>query len=72
MPVPAPPATETRASPADLFEIVIVRAGTALFAIDIQAAVEIRGLEAFGPADCNAGRPWKSVGSHYPWSTCAA
>ncbi|WP_323153758.1 chemotaxis protein CheW [Stenotrophomonas maltophilia] len=60
MPVPAPPATETRASPADLFEIVIVRAGTALFAIDIQAAVEIRGLEAFGPADRN-GRPTLEV-----------
>jgi purine-binding chemotaxis protein CheW len=60
MPVPAHPATETRASPADLFEIVVVRAGTVLFAIDIQAAVEIRGPEAFGPADRN-GRPTLEV-----------
>ncbi len=37
-----------------------MRAGTALFAIDIQAAVEIRGLEAFGPADRN-GRPTVEV-----------
>ncbi|KAA3600620.1 chemotaxis protein CheW [Stenotrophomonas maltophilia] len=51
MPVPAHPATETRASPADLFEVIVVRAGTVLFAIDVQAAVEIRGPERFGPAD---------------------
>ena len=50
MPVPAHPATETRASPADLFEVIVVRAGTVLFAIDVQAAVEI-AVRRFGPAD---------------------
>ncbi|KKF88161.1 chemotaxis protein CheW [Stenotrophomonas maltophilia] len=43
-----------------MFEIVVMRAGTVLFAIDIQAAVEIRGPEAFGPADRN-GRPTLEV-----------
>lgn len=72
MPVPAHPATETRASPADLFEIIVVRAGTVLFAIDVQAAVEIRGRRDSALQTTMADRPWRSVGNRYPSSTCAA
>lgn len=55
MPVSACPPSEARPSPASLFEIIIVRAGTELFAVDVQAAVEIRGPETFGHPDHRGG-----------------
>ncbi|MCF3527049.1 chemotaxis protein CheW [Stenotrophomonas maltophilia] len=66
MPVPAQPSTQTRASPAELFEVVVLRAGTALFAIDVQAAVEIRGPETFGPADHQGRRTLEVRGQPLP------
>ncbi|WP_372486194.1 chemotaxis protein CheW [Stenotrophomonas sepilia] len=66
MPVPAQPSTETRASPAELFEVVVLRAGTALFAIDVQVAVEIRGPETFGPADPHGRRNLEVRGQPLP------
>ncbi len=66
MHVPAQPSTQTRASPAELFEVVVLRAGTALFAIDVQAAVEIRGPETFGPADHQGRRTLEVRGQALP------
>ncbi|MDT3558076.1 chemotaxis protein CheW [Stenotrophomonas maltophilia group sp. msm1] len=66
MPVPAQRSTQTRASPAELFEVVVLRAGTALFAIDVQAAVEIRGPETFGPADHQGRRTLEVRGQPLP------
>lgn len=66
MPVPAQPSTQTRASPAELFEVVVLRAGTALFAIDVQVAVEIRGPETFGPADQHGRRNLEVRGQPLP------
>ncbi|HDS1084010.1 TPA: chemotaxis protein CheW [Stenotrophomonas maltophilia] len=57
---PAHSSTDASALPADLFEIVVMRAGTALFAIDVRAAIEIRGPERFGPVD-HPGRPTLEV-----------
>jgi purine-binding chemotaxis protein CheW len=49
-----------------LFEVVVLRAGTALFAIDVQLAVEIRGPETFGPADQHGRRSLEVRGQPLP------
>lgn len=49
-------------SPA-FIEVVVVRAGTHLFAIDVEAAIEIRGHETFDRPDSGA-RPHLTVRGH--------
>ncbi len=43
-----------------------MRAGTALFAIDVQTALEIRGPETFGPADHQGRRTLEVRGQPLP------
>ncbi|MBD3684231.1 chemotaxis protein CheW [Stenotrophomonas sp. Br8] len=59
----SPSAGEPAPSSPAFIEVVVVRAGTYLFAIDVEAAIEIRGPETFDRPGSSA-RPHLTVRGH--------
>lgn len=59
----SPSAGEPAPSSPAFIEVVVVRAGTHLFAIDVEAAIEIRGPESFDRPGSSA-RPHLTVRGH--------
>jgi purine-binding chemotaxis protein CheW len=59
----SPSAGEPAPSSPAFIEVVVVRAGTHLFAIDVEAAIEIRGPETFDRPGSSA-RPHLTVRGH--------
>jgi purine-binding chemotaxis protein CheW len=59
----SPSAGEPAPSSPAFIEVVVVQAGTHLFAIDVEAAIEIRGQEAFDRPGSGA-RPHLTVRGH--------